>query len=241
LPTLSAGDGGIQRTLAASLALIEGWITMLEIGVPFSDPIADGVVIQRAAARALSAGTTLREVLQLIDQIRKKSDIPIILFSYINPILYALRNTFLQDVKLAGVDGILLIDCPIEEANDFHEVCLQEHMAPIYIIATTTTTPTRICEINQRAKGFLYYACRQGTTGIQENLPVNFIEKMQKIKSNVNLPAVTGFGISTNHSAKKALQHADGVVVGSLFVKALEHGITLPELTQLATQINPFH
>ena len=117
---LTAGDGGIKRTLDAALALIEGGVNLLEIGVPFSDPIADGPVIQRAAQRALESGTTLRDVLWLTEQIRKQSDIPLVLFSYLNPVLSAFNTSFFHDAKQVGIDGVLIVDCPIEESSEVH-------------------------------------------------------------------------------------------------------------------------
>ena len=177
---LTAGDGGIQHTLDAALALIEGGVNMIEIGMPFSDPIADGPIIQRAAARSLAAGTTLQDVLWLTKQIRQRSDIPLILFSYFNPILYALESSFLSDAKNAGIDGLLLVDCPLEESQLVREQCMQHDIDLIYVI-TPATTLTRIQNINQYAQGFLYYACRKGTTGVRNALPDDFKQKIQSI------------------------------------------------------------
>lgn len=237
---LTAGDGGMKRTLKSALALIDGGVNILEIGVPFSDPIADGPVIQRAAARALAGGASLQSVLWLVENIRKKSAIPLILFSYLNPILSALHSSFFSEVKAVGIDGILLVDGPIEECQSFHEQCLQNNLAPILVIATSSP-PARIRLLDECGGGFLYYACRKGTTGIRSSLPDDFIEKMQTIKSQVRLPVVTGFGIADRDAAKKVLRYADGVVVGSLFVKALEDNISLEELTRLAQSINPLN
>ena len=236
---LTAGDGGIQRTLAAARALIDGGINLLEIGVPFSDPIADGPVIQRASARALSAGTTLKNILWLAAEIRKISAIPLILFSYLNPILSVSRTEFFCDAASAGIDGVLLVDCPIEESADFHQQCLAHYLAPIYVVAPSTPLP-RICQIDQHGQGFLYYACRKGTTGMRSGLPDDFAEKMRSIKARTRLPVVSGFGISEAEAAKKVLEYADGVVVGSLFVKALEDKISMDQLTTLAQSVNPF-
>ena len=132
----------------------------------------------------------------------------------------------------------MIVDCPIEESVHFHEKCLAHHIAPIYVIAPSTTS-ARISAINQYGKGFFYYACRKGTTGIRADLPDDFTEKIQLIKSSVTLPVITGFGISTRETAKKVLQQADGVVIGSLFVKALEEGMGPAELKNLAMSINP--
>lgn len=233
---LTAGDGGIKHTLAAALALIEGGVNLLEIGVPFSDPIADGPVIQQAAARALSVGTTLTEVLWLIRAIRKHSDIPIILFSYLNPILAALPSQFLNAAKQAGVDGLLLVDCPLEESASMQQACEQQTLDLIYVI-TPATSVARLQFIERQAQGFLYYACRKGTTGVREGLPDDFEQKMKLIKSTVQLPVVVGFGISNHRMATAVLQHADGVVIGSLFVKALAEGMPPAHLTTLARTI----
>ncbi|HBI22600.1 MAG TPA: tryptophan synthase subunit alpha [Legionella sp.] len=233
---LTAGDGGIQRTLDAALALIEGGVTLLEIGVPFSDPIADGPVIQRAAMRALAAGTTLKDVLWLVSEIRKRSAVPLILFSYLNPILSVLHTSFFDDAREAGLDGALLVDCPIEESGIFHQACLKQHMAPIYVI-TPSTPLERIQRIDRDGHGFLYYACQKGTTGVRSTLPADFNENIKRIKSAVHLPVVCGFGISTTNAVRDVLHVADGVVVGSLFVKAMEEDITTHALTQLTRHL----
>lgn len=230
---LTAGDGGIQRTLDAALALIESGVNMLEIGMPFSDPIADGPIIQRATARSLAAGTTLQDVLWLTKQIRQRSDIPLILFSYFNPILSALQSNFLSDAKNAGIDGLLLVDCPLEESQLVRQQCMQNDIALIYVI-TSATTLTRIQKIDHYAQGFLYYACQKGTTGVRNALPNDFQQKIQSIKSVVHLPIVVGFGISNQEMADCVLEHADGVVVGSFFVKALEDGVHPSDLSTLA-------
>lgn len=229
---ITAGDGGIQKTLEYALALIEGGITMLEIGVPFSDPIADGPVIQRAMTRALKSNTTLKDILYLTQEIRKHSDIPLILFSYLNPLLAAQNTNFFTQAKLAGIDNILIVDCPMEESNLLHDLDC------IYVI-TPNTSPERIKTLDKSGNGFLYYACRKGTTGIKAELPDDFAEKIKLIKSHAQLPVVAGFGISTREMASKVLEHADGFVVGSLFVKAIEDGMTPDELSRLAKSLRP--
>lgn len=236
---LTAGDGGIEQTYQAAKALIEGGVNLLEIGVPFSDPIADGPVIQRAAQRALQAGTTLKEVLHLAEKIHADyPKIPLILFSYFNPILSVLDKGFLKAAAKAGIDGVLIVDCPIEESQDFHQACINEAIAPIYIL-TPSTQLDRLKKIDHEGKGFLYYACRKGTTGVREGLPEDFEEKMQLIKANVSLPVLVGFGISEATTAKAALKYADGVVIGSRFVQAVADHLSFDELKELAVSINP--
>lgn len=237
---MMAGDGGIQHTLDASIALIEGGVNLLEIGIPFSDPIADGPVIQRASARAIAAGTTLKDVLWLIKEIRQRSDIPLVLFSYLNPIRAAAQHNFLSQAKNAGIDGLLLVDCPIEESQLIREMCEENHIDLIYVIAPSTPI-SRLQYINEHAQGFIYYACQKGTTGIRHDLPEDFQEKMASMKSIINLPIVVGFGISNNEMVKAVLKVSDGVVVGSLFVKALEDGLPLLSLSKLAQTIYAMH
>lgn len=235
---LTVGDGGIEHTLDAALALIKGGVNMLELGIPFSDPVADGPIIQRAATRSLTQGTTLQDVLWLIQSIRQHSDIPLILFSYLNPILSAIASDFLQKAKHAGIDGLLLVDCPLEESHVIQQECLRNDIDLIYVI-TSNTPLTRIHKINEYAQGFLYYACRKGTTGVRNALPNDFEDKMHAIKSIVRLPVIVGFGISNQEMAQRVLEQADGVVIGSLFVKTLEDGAPTSALTELARTIYP--
>ena len=235
---LIAGDGGIDKTLQAALALIAGGVNILEIGVPFSDPIADGPVIQRAAQRALAAGTTLDRVFELVKKLRQHTEIPLILFSYLNPIYAALPHNVFAQAKQAGIDGVLIVDCPLEEAKIYYPACIQHDLDPIYVV-TPVTSKARIAELDQQGKGFLYYACRKGTTGVRNALPENFAEKLAEVKSIAHLPVAVGFGISQSSMVQEVLQHADGFIVGSLFVQALEEDLSMSELTKLAASLLP--
>ncbi|MEO6904998.1 MAG: tryptophan synthase subunit alpha [Ginsengibacter sp.] len=174
----------------------------------------------------------------LTRQIRQYSDIPLILFSYLNPILAALQSDFLVDAKNAGIDGLLLVDCPLEESQFIRHECMKNDIALIYVI-TPSTPLARIQKMNDYAQGFLYYACRKGTTGIRKALPDDFQQKIQAIQSAVHLPVVVGFGISNREMSDCVLEHADGVVIGSLFVKALEEGMHPSDLSALAKDIYP--
>ncbi len=235
---LTAGDGGIKRTLEAALALIAGGVNVLEIGVPFSDPIADGPVIQQACVRALTQGVSLTDILWLTQQIRQRTSVPIILYSYLNPLLAVFDSGFAKTLLTAGINGVLLVDCPLEETVSFYADFISQNIAPIYLIAPTTP-PERMRTIAKQGRGFLYYACRKGTTGMRNQLPADFSNKIAVIKKQVDLPVVAGIGISDADTAKKVIQHADGVVVGSLFVEAVAKGMSANELTQLAARINP--
>src|SRR3990167_2433492 len=225
---LTAGDGGHEKSLAAMLALIKGGVNILEVGVPFSDPIADGPIIQQASQRALLQGFSLDKVLKLIAELRTQTTIPIILFSYYNPI-YRNAAHFYSTAKKAGVDGMLVVDLPLEEAQPHVAYCKQYHLDPIFLIPPSTPSD-RLQRINQFAAGMLYYVCRHGTTGIKTSLPDHFSEKLAEIKAVTSLPVVTGFGISNRDMARQALQHADGFVVGSLFVEAAHQGRDLTAL-----------
>jgi len=233
---LTAGDGGIQRSLEAALALINGGANMLEIGMPFSDPIADGPIIQRAATRSLLAGTTIKDILWLAQEIRKHSEIPLVLFSYLNPILSALQSNFLKEAKNLGFDGLLLVDCPLEESYLIREQCIQNGIDLIYVIAPSTSI-RRMQKIAEYAQGFVYYACRKGITGVHNNLPDDFEHKIASIKCIVDLPVVVGFGISNRAMVRDVLKFADGVVLGSVFVKALEDDLNHQGLIKLAKDI----
>jgi tryptophan synthase alpha chain len=235
---LMAGDGGLDKSLQAALALIEGGVNLLEIGMPFSDPVADGPVIEQAATRALAAGTTMEGVLTLVRKLREHTNIPLVLFSYANPIFAACKHDFFAEAKRAGLDGVLVVDCPLEESGFYYKECIKQDLAPIFVI-TPATPRERIAKIAKAGRGFLYYACRKGTTGIKEAMPEGFAEKIQEIKSVSRLPVVAGFGISNVAMAKEILQQADGFVVGSLFVKALAEGKSNEELTKLANSVTP--
>jgi len=230
---ITVGDGGLEKTLAAAKALIAGGVNLLELGVPFSDPIADGPVIQRAAERALKNHTTLFDVIQLAAELRKTTQIPLVLFSYFNPLLHANPDLWLPKAREAGIDAVLVVDLPFEEGHAFYKNCLTHDVLPIPVI-TPATTPERLKVISRYAKGFLYYAMRKGTTGVRAGLPEGFAAKLAEIKSVTHLPILAGFGISTPLDAKEVLREADGFVVGSLFVKTLEEGKTMEELKQLA-------
>lgn len=226
---LTAGDGGMDYSLQAALALEKGGVDLLEIGIPFSDPVADGPVIQKAMERSLKAGTTPEMVLSLIREIRKHSSIPVVLFSYYNPIFIA-GESFLKRAKEAGVDGILIVDLPVEEDTPILDRVL---------LVSPSTSDERMEQIAQKAKGFIYYVCQKGTTGARQELPEAVKTDIARIKKYTSLPVVAGFGISNKKTAEMALSSADGFVVGSLFVDAIGRKVSPEELTQLARSIDP--
>ena len=235
---ITAGHNGLDYSLEAALALIEGGVNILEVGVPFSDPIADGPVIQNSSNQSLRNGTNIFGVLELIKKIRCRTEVPIIFFSYFNPMLQSDKKGIYRLVKECGVDGILVVDLPLEEAEIHVKKCKDNSIAPVLIIAPSTKIE-RIKLIDKSGSGFLYYACRSGTTGMRYSLPDGFARRMKKIKKETHLPVVAGFGISTKTDAEEVLKHANGFVVGSFFVNAMENGASPEELKQLAKKIDP--
>ena len=234
---LTAGDPDVSFTIQAALALEKAGVNLLEIGVPFSDPIADGPVIQNAMQRALRAQVSLTQTLQCIHALRQVSDIPIVLFTYCNPLIQAGDSVY-QRARDAGVDGILVVDCPLEESEHHRHQCQQHQLASIGLISNTTPLD-RIERINRHASGFIYYVCRNATTGMQQDLPEDFAMRMQRIQAHTTLPVVTGFGISSKQTAHQALRYADGFVVGSYFMNAIANGATANQLQRIAQHIDP--
>ena len=229
---LTAGDG---NSVDYFLALVRGGANILEIGIPFSDPIADGPVIQRAMERSLKRGTNIKFVLEIVRQIRSQSDVAMILFTYFNPICKDVSG-FLGQAQTAGIDGVLVVDLPLEESIEFRKECKKRGMISIAIAAPSTPLQ-RISHLTEANVGFLYYACRKGTTGERDNLPADVMSKISEIRAQSCLPVAIGFGIAHRQAAMEAMKMADGCVVGSCFVSAIERGSTAEELEKLAQEI----
>lgn len=224
------GDGGLDYSVACALALVKGGVDILEVGLPYSDPVADGPVIQKAMERSLKAGTKVRDFLTFMRKFREKSDVPVVLFSYYNPILAA-GPEFLKEAKEAGANGLLIADVPFDKYPE-------TELDPILIVSTSTPDE-RVEQIAARAKCFIYYACQKGTTGMRSQLPAHFPHDIARIKKHSSLPIVAGFGISNRETATEAVRYADGFVVGSYFVDAMSRRISPEKLTQLAKELKP--
>ena len=193
---------------------------IVEIGVPFSDPLADGPTIQASSHRSLKNGTTLKKIIQLVTEIRKNSELPVILMTSFNPIFVYGQKDFVADVTKAGVDGLIIPDLPPEEAESFLDI--SEGLDIIFLLAPTSTAD-RIQEIGEISKGFVYYISLTGTTGTKESIAVGLNEKVGEIKKSVSLPVFIGFGISGPEQAKQAVEAGDGVILGSAIVKIIEN------------------
>lgn len=226
---VTGGDGGIDYCVDCCLQLVQGGVDILEIGFPFSDPVADGPVIQQASMRSLKRGTTSSTMLEIAKKIRKETDTPLILFSYYNPLLKK-GEAYLKDLRIAGFDAVLIVDLP----DSFES----GELNPIRIVAPSTAQD-RLCEIGRHAAGFLYYACQKGTTGMRTRLPDDFSFHIARIRKATHLPIAAGFGIADRESAREVLKHADGFIVGSAFVKLIEQKADPVKLKLLAQSIDP--
>lgn len=221
---VSAGDPDIDRSLEVIRALDRAGVDVIELGVPFSDPLADGIVNQMAAQRALEAGMTTPKVLDLVRRFREESQTPIVLFTYLNPIYVYGFGKFHLDAAAAGVDGILNLDLPPDEERENEELRSAHGLSHIRLIAPTTPD-ARIAELAAGGEGFIYYVCQEGVTGARTELASGISEQVAKIKAATSVPVVVGFGISTPEQAATVAQSADGVVVGSAIVKIVAaHG-----------------
>ena len=213
IPYICAGDPDLKCTVDLAFALEESGADLLELGLPFSDPLADGIVNQLAAQRALAAGASIRGVFECVREIRKKSQIPIVLYSYLNPIFQFGAEKFHGEAETAGVDGLLILDLPPEEDVDLPKT----NVFHIRLIAPTTPR-ARIETIAENAKGFIYYVSLEGVTGAQSSVASSLPEKIAELKRISNLPITVGFGISNPEQAREVARHADAIVVGSAIV-----------------------
>jgi len=228
---LTAGDGGIENSLRYFMALIDGGANILEIGLAFSDPIADGGVIQKAMSRVIDAQITHAEVFSLIKQIRQLSDVAIIVFTYYNQIQANLEN-FMAQLSALGVDGILVVDLPYEESQELFYIASSYGIAVI-MVASTSTPLERISQLTSHGSGFLYYACQQGTTGMRNCLPKNLQQQIMQVKQHSSLPVAVGFGVANNGMVRELLSVADGCVIGSYFVQAVEDNMPIDNFKKL--------
>ncbi len=234
---LVAGDGGITYATEMALAMIDGGVDILEIGIPFSDPIADGPVIQKGMQRALTHATSKEDVLRMVTKIKEQSDIPILLFSYFNPIRKGFHE-FVQKAKLSGVDGFLIVDLPLEEA-ELTKKCIEDASLDMIFVIAPSTSSARLKKIATESSGFVYYACQKGTSGMQDFLPTDLEDKIVQIKKETSKPIGIGFGIKNKDMAKKVLEIADGFIVGSLFVDGMEKKLDKAAMINLTKSLDP--
>ena len=221
---VTAGDPDLDRSAGVMRALDRAGADVLEIGVPFSDPMADGPVIQRATERALAGGATLTRVLELVERVRPDLAAPVVLFSYANPIVRMGLHTFARRARAAGVSGVLVLDLPIEEAGELHATFTANELDTIFLLSPTTTTE-RVRRAAAMGRGFLYGISRLGVTGARESISADAQGLVERIRAETDLPVALGFGISRPEHVVDVGRWADAAVVGSALVSVVaEHG-----------------
>ncbi|MDY0043918.1 MAG: tryptophan synthase subunit alpha [Syntrophales bacterium] len=234
------GDPSLEDSLDLVTAMCRAGLDVLELGIPFSDPTADGPVIQRAAGRALKAGATLAGAIGMTKALRKKIDIPIVLFSYYNPVFAYGPERFYRDSQKAGADGVLIVDLPHEESHELTRCWNRDDFALIRLVAPTTP-PERMKRIAEDASGFLYLVSKTGVTG-SSGIDINSVKnKVNDLHGITHVPVCVGFGISSPADAKALAPYAEGIVIGSAFEKTIEEHLGGNDLTvRLDSQIRDY-
>lgn len=220
---LTAGDPSLDKTEEFILEMANSGADLVEIGIPFSDPIAEGEVIQNANVRALSNGATVKKVFEMVASVRKKTDVPLVFLTYLNPVFHYGYEEFLSKCNEVGIDGIIIPDMPYEEKGEINEVAKKHDIDIISMIAPTSKQ--RIATIASSATGFIYTVSSLGVTGVRSEIKTDLESIVKIIKENSDTPVAIGFGINTPEQAKNFAKYADGVIVGSAIVKIIaEYG-----------------
>jgi tryptophan synthase alpha chain len=229
IPYITAGDPTIEATEEIILEISRSGADIIELGVPFSDPMADGPVIQRASERALANGVSVRDCLELVRRVRKKSEIPIVLFSYLNPLLSIGVDRLGDELRAAGVDALLGTDLVPEEAEAIRSVLKAADIDLIFLVAPTSTDD-RLKLIGDVSSGFVYAVSRTGVTGVRQSLSEAAASLVQRVRRFTDLPVAVGFGVSTPEHVAEVWQHADAAVVGSRIVAEIENAPSASDL-----------
>ncbi len=231
IPYIMAGDPDLETTAALVQELDRRGADLVELGVPFSDPIADGPTIQRAALRALARGTSLRDIVGTVASIRERSDIPIVLMTYFNPVLAYGIEALSGDAARAGVDGLIVPDLPPEEGAELSDACQRHGLSVIFLVAPTSTK-ARIELVNRHTTGFVYCVSLTGVTGARGQLAEGVNGFMADVRSRTDRPLGLGFGISSPEQAHEASRLADGVIVGSAIINVMEEHAGEADMTR---------
>lgn len=216
---ITAGDPNLDKTAEYILEMERAGADLIEIGIPFSDPIAEGVVIQEADLRALQSGTTTDGIFDMVEKLRRKTDMPLVFMGYLNPVFHYGYERFFARCKECGISGIIIPDLPYEEKGECEEIAAKYGVDVISMIAPTSAA--RIRAIASEAKGFLYVVSSMGVTGIRSEIKTNLASILVAVREASDIPAAVGFGINTPEQAAKVAQIADGVIVGSAIVKII--------------------
>jgi len=229
IPFITAGDPDLETSELLLIELAAAGADIVELGVPFSDPVADGEVIQRASERALRNGITLRDMLACVARAREQIDVPVVLFSYFNPLLQFGIDRLANEAKQAGIDAVLITDLIPEEAQSWAETLYQSELDPIFL-AAPTTSDKRLARIARQARGFIYAVSRAGVTGARDEMTRDAETLVQRVRSVSDLPVAVGFGVSTAEQVRKIWRFADAAVVGSAIVREIEKLTGSPNL-----------
>ncbi len=218
----TAGDFGLSATKRLVLEFDKRGVDIIELGVPFSDPVADGPVIQASSERSLKRGTKLKDIIKLVGELRRTTEIPVVLMGYYNPVLkYGLKK-FVSDCSGNGVDGVIIPDLPPDEAEDLIAESKKKDFATIFLLSPTSS-PERIKLVSKRSKGFIYYVSLTGITGARASLPKELASRVRLIKRYSEKPVCVGFGVSRPDQVREIARMAEGVIVGSAIVKEMEN------------------
>lgn len=236
IPYITAGDPDLATTERLLLALAEAGADVIELGVPFSDPMADGPVIQRASERALKTPVGVAEILPLVERFRQVSDIPIVLFTYFNPLMQFAKENIGEQLNAAGIDGVLITDLIPEEAASFVAEMRAADIDTIFLVAPTSTDE-RIKLIAENTSGFVYVVARTGVTGVRASVSLAVSDLVRRVRQQASLPVAVGFGISTPEQVREVWGYADGAVVGSRLVQEIENNLDSPNLVEQVAQL----
>ncbi|HEX6624357.1 MAG TPA: tryptophan synthase subunit alpha [Pyrinomonadaceae bacterium] len=229
VPFITTGDPDVMTTRALVVELARAGATVVELGVPFSDPVADGPTIQRASERALREGAGIKEALYVVADARRETQVPVVLFSYFNPLMQYGVERLARDASLAGIDGVLVTDLVPEEAADFNATLARHQLDQIFL-AAPTTSDARLRLIAERASGFVYAVSRAGVTGARTELSDEAERLVARVRQHTDLPVAVGFGISTREQVHDTWRYADAAVVGSAIVSEIEKHDAAPDL-----------
>jgi len=224
IPYLSCGYPSLEFTEKAVPVLAKTGADLIELGVPYSDPVADGPTIQRASIKALSGGVTLEKIFSMAGRLRSKTDVPLIMMTYYNPVYVTGVETFIEKAVKNGIDGLIIPDLPVEEAGYLHKIMEGKHINSIFLVAPTSTA-ARIKQIAYLCRGFIYCVSVTGVTGARAIISDRLEGFITNIRRQTNLPVAVGFGISGPDTARQAARYADGVIVGSALIEKIEEGI----------------
>ena len=229
IPFVTAGDPSLEYTYKLVLELEKQGADIVELGIPFSDPIADGPVIQASSQRALEKGINLNKIFHLVKELRKKTDIPLVFLSYYNPIFHYGVERFVEDAVKSGVDGVIVADLPPEEAKEIKIFSSREELDTIFLAAPTSSTE-RLHKVAEASTGFIYCVSVAGVTGVRNSLAQSLKKRVEDIKKLTDKPVAVGFGVSNAKTAQRVASFADGVIVGSAIVKVVEDNLKNKDL-----------